>query len=1149
MRTKLFAVALCLLAASLAFGQTYGEITGTVNDSSGAAIAAAAVTITNLSTNQVRQVTTSAAGAYTVPFLVPGRYKIEAKSTGFKTAVTGERTLQVGDVLRVDLALEVGNVTESIEVAASAEMLQTSSTATGTVIEQKRIVELPLNGRNYLQLVRLAPNVSAEMPAGGQANGRQGGERANQALSIAGMRQQYNRFTLDGVENTDVNFNTFVVRPSIDALSEFKVQTGVYSAEFGRSPAQINVNTKSGTNDYHGVLFEFLRNDKIQARPWLQSGPKNPFRRNQFGFTLDGPLSIPKVLNGKDKLFFMVNYEGLRERVYSVRRATVADEAMLRGDFSAPQHFPIFDPNTIRPGVGGGQPSAMPFPNRQIPVARFNPTFLKLMEFYGRPNLPGTVVGVSGFNYVRNAPSPTDWDQFTSRVDFNESVQSQWFGRVSWGKELVTGGLTFPSQDDKIDTGVWQYMMSNVRTLSPTVVNELRVGANIFSNDKATALAKTRDVTSELAIPGLPAPIPAAWGAPAVGFDGNNLVSGWGETTEAPFIVNNQTYQVLDNLSWVKGTHSFKFGGEIVSRRFNQIGNQFPRGFFQFPARYSADPANLGRTGSGFATGLLGWTQESTRALGIANTQFRQWSEAFYVEDTWKIRPNLTLNIGLRYEFTPPFKDRHRGIFNVKLSCTGVLDGGRALDPSCPVPTLVRPGDGDFHQDLNVRLADIIPKATGDDVLGGRATVRPDKNDFAPRIGIAWQPSAKWTVRTGYGLFFAQDTINPVWDMARNLGFRESARSLDLVPTSNVSNPWAFKGVDSGTCAGWTGLCLGGLYTFSNENARRTAYVHQYLLNIQHQLTDSLLVEVGYQGNAGHKLQRMYGWNDPIFRSGPDDTRVANARRPWGGQIYGRIQTIGGHVNSNYNSGIVKVQQRFSKGLTYLLGYTWARAIDDGSGIRTNDGDNLFPANNHNFASERGLSQFHQLHRFTASALYELPIGKGKKDLGGFGNAILGGWSVGSILTLSTGTPFGGGGCGDLGGTTQGSRGDATGISPFVDNPTPQEYFKRHSSGRGAAAITCTSPDSRGFNELTYREGNVARNIYLSPGVLGWDFSMMKRFNFGERANLEFRFESFNFPNRPNWTFPDTNVTSPQYGQITNAREMRTNQFALKFAF
>ena len=1140
--------AVCLIAASL-FGQTFGEISGAVSDPSGAAIPGAEVLVTNLATNQTRQAATNAAGSYTVPFLVPGRYKIEARSQGFKAAVAPERLLQVGDVARVDFTLEVGAVTETVEVSAAAEMLQTSSVATGTVIEQQRIVDLPLNGRNYLQLVRLSPNVTAEMGAGGQANGRQGGERANQALSIAGQRQQFNRFTLDGVENTDVNFNTFVVRPSVDALQEFKVQTGVYSAEFGRSTSQINVTTKSGSNDFHGVLFEFLRNDKLQAKPWQAHGEKNAFRRNQFGFTLDGPVLIPKLFNGKNRLFFMANYEGLRERVFAVVRTTTADEAMRRGDFSGPAHLPIYDPDTITVGADG-KATAMPFAGQQIPSSRFKKQFVQLLEFYPLPNVSGAVTGVAPFNYVRNSPDPVDWDQFTTRIDFQENANSQWFGRLSWGDELVKDGQTFEAQDQRVVTKVWQVMLSNVRTLSPTVVNELRLGANIFDNDKATRFNFERDVTSELAIPGLNPPIQAAWGTPQVGFTGNNDVAGWGEATEAPFVVRNRTYQMLDNMSWVKGNHTLKFGGEVASRRFNQIGNQFPRGFFQFPSQYTADPGRLAQTGVAFATGLLGWTSESTRAQGIANVQFRQWSGAAYIEDTWRIRPTLTLNIGLRYEITPPFADRYRGVFNVKLFCNGVDETG--IDESCPVPVLVRPGSGDFHEGLLVHLADIVPKETGDDALPGRSMIITDKNDFAPRVGIAWQPGAKWTIRAGYGLFYAQDTGNPVWDLGRNLGFRESARSLDLRPTANIENPWGFKvGTGGAQCSNWDGLCLSGLYTFSNHADRRTPLIHQYLFNIQHQLTDTTLVEIGYQGNGGRNLQRMYGWNDPITRQGPDDKRTVNQRRPWGGNIYGRIQTIGGGVNSNYNALSAKVQQRFSKGLTYLVGYTWSRAIDSGSAIRTNDGDNLFPADNYIFTAERGLSQFHQKHRLTASVLYDLPVGKGKAaDLGGVGNTILGDWGLGSIFTIATGSPFNGGNCGDLDSNTQGNRGDATGISPFLDNPTPQEYFRRDPvDGRGPAAIACNVPDAQGRNQLTYRQGNIARNMYIGPGVFGWDFSAMKTFRFGERMNLEFRFESFNFPNHPNWNNPNTGVTAVNYGVITSARAMRTNQFGLKFAW
>ncbi len=1133
------------------FGQTFGEITGTVTDASGAAIPGAEVTVINEATSTSRTVRTNEAGNYTVPFLVPGTYTIQATSGGFKAATTPGLIVQVGDVQRANFQLEVGAVTESIEISAAAQMLQTASIATGTVIEQQRILDLPLNGRNYLQLVKLAPNVTAEMGAGGQANSRQGGERANQALSIAGQRQQYNRFTLDGVENTDPNFNTFVVRPSVDALQEFKVQTGVYSAEFGKATSQINVTTKAGTNDFHGTTFWFWRNKVLQARPWQRHGDKAPFNRNQFGFTLDGPVLIPKVINGKNKLFFMVNYEGLRRRQSGVNRQTVADQAMRSGDFSGPAHLPLFDPDTIRT-LPDGTPTADPFPGNQIPSARFQEPFIKLLDFYPAPTIPGATVGVDPFNYVRDSPDPLDWDQFTTRIDWQEGAKSQWFGRFSWGSEVLTDGKAFLFQDESIGTNTWQIMLSNVRTFGTSVVNELRLGVNLFDNDKLTFFNGVRDVTSELGIVGLQSPIEAAWGTPGVGFTGNNEVAGWGEATGGPFINRNRTYQLLDNVSWVTGNHTIKFGGEIASRRFNQVGNQFPRGFFQFPSRYTSDPENLSDTGSAFATGLLGWTSESTRAMGIANVQFRQWAYYAYIEDQWKVRPNLTLNLGLRYEFTPPWKDRYRGVFNVKMFCTGVNDSG--IDPTCPMPVLVRPGPGDFHDGLNVHIKDIVPKETGDDVLGGRAAVFPDKNDFAPRIGIAWQPTQRMTVRTGFGIFYSQDTGNPVFDLGRNLGFRESARSLDLLPTSNIVAPWAVKagGGDSG-CSDWDGLCLAGLYTFANDAGRRTPYIAQYLMNIQYQLTDTLMLEVGYQGNKGTKLQRMFGWNTPVERTGPDDNRLTNERRPFGGEAYGRIQTIANVVNSNYNSGIVKLHQRFSNGLTYLAGYTWSRATDTGSAIRTNAGDNLFPASSYDFRWERGLSQFHTSHRFTGSVLYEIPVGRGKAaDLGGVANTIVGDWQLGSIFTISTGTPFNGGNCGDLNSNAQGNRGDATGITPFLDNPTPQEYFRRATpeqravTGSWAAAISCNVPDATGANQLTYRQGNINRNTYISPGVFGWDFSAMKNFRMTERFVLQFRFESFNFPNVVNWGNPNTNRNSANYGVITGARGMRTNQFGLK---
>jgi len=1039
------------------------------------------------------------------------------------------------------MTLEIGAVTEVVEVEAGAQMLNTSDTAVGTVIDQQRIVELPINGRNYLNLVKLSPNVAAEQPAGGQGNSRQGGERANQSISVAGQRMQYNRYTLDGVENTDPNFNTFVVRPSVDALQEFKVQTGVYSAQYGKATSQINVTTRAGGNEFHGTVFEFLRNDKIQARTWNQPGEKDPFRRNQFGFTATGPII-------KNKLFFMGNYEGFRERVSGFAQRTNPTQAMRNGDFSGTGAVTIFDPDTIREGANG-QLTADPFPNQAIPQSRFKAPFVQLLEFVPDANVAGAVAGVDPFNFTRNTPNPLDWDQFTTRIDFNQSANLQWFGRYSFGTEELTDGGSVPIEDERINTDVDQMMLSNVWTVSPTMVNELRLGANIFDNDKLTALNGIRDVTGELGIPGLESPIEAAFGTPRVGMSGNSIVNAWGEATEGPFINRNRTYQIVDNLSWIRGNHTFKFGGEIGHVRFNQIGNQFPRGLLQFNSRATALPGNIDSTGDAFASGLLGWMDEATRSLGIANVQFRQTYTHLYAEDTWRVTPKLTMNVGLRYEFTPPFEDKFRGVANVQFFCPGVDATG--IDEDCRTPVMVRPGEGDFFEGLAVRLADNVPTATGDDVLFNHATIKRDTNDWAPRFGVAYQVDSKTTVRTGFGLYYAQDTGNPIFDLGRNFGFRQSARGLENRPTVNLDNPWATAaGGSQAQCSNFDGPCVSGLFTFSNDVLRKTPYVMQYMFNLQRQVTDSLMVEAGYAGNSGRKLQRMFGFNTPVERADPTDLSTVDQRRPFGGDIFGRIQTIGNVSDSSYNSFAFKARQRHSNGLTYLIGYTWARAIDEGSAIRTNDGDNLFPASSFDFGPERGLSQFHTAHRFTASILYDLPLSFENRAL----ETIAGGWQVGSILTLSTGTPFNGGNCGDTNSNAQGNRGDAIpGVDPFVDDPTAQEFFRRDpTDGRGPAHIACFVPveiNGEIFNELSARQGNIARNQYIGPGFQNWDFSAMKNFRFAERYNVQFRFESFNFTNRVNWNRPDTGVTSLNFGVITSARAMRTNQFALKFIF
>src|SRR5437667_1396711 len=362
MQTRLFVLACLLLVAQLGFGQTFGSISGETRDSSGAIVAGAVVTVVNSGTNATRTVATNEAGEYAFPSLLPGMYSVKVEKTGFKSVVRNQIELQVQLAARIDFELQIGQVSESVEVRADAALLVSDNATVGTVIENKRIVELPLNGRNYLQLVSLAPNVATGFSTQGQAGARQGGIRASQTISVAGQRTNFNHYTIDGVENTDPNFNTFIVMPSVDALQEFKVQTGVYPAEFGRQTTQINVLTKSGSNQYHGTMFEFLRNDKMDADPYSFTAIRNtkdPFKWNQYGFTLGGPIRLPKIFNGKDKLFFMANYEAYRKRGNTTNIYSLAPAAVQGGDLSAVANK-IYDP-TSHVQQSNGTITATPF--------------------------------------------------------------------------------------------------------------------------------------------------------------------------------------------------------------------------------------------------------------------------------------------------------------------------------------------------------------------------------------------------------------------------------------------------------------------------------------------------------------------------------------------------------------------------------------------------------------------------------------------------------------------------------------------------------------------------------------------------------------------------------------------------------------------
>ena len=1115
------------------FGQTAGEISGVVTDSSGSVIAGATVSVTNPETNFTRTGNSNASGNYTFPSLPPGLYNVRAERQGFQSEVHNAIELQVQQTARIDFRLNVGAVTETVEVTGGAPLLNTENATLGTVIEQKRIEDLPINGRSFVSLIALSPNVTTgQTSTGGIASARSGGERGGVSLSIAGLRRVYTQFSLDGVSNTDIDWNTYAFLPSIDALQEFKVQTGVYSAEFGRQAAQVNISTKSGTNSYHGTVFEFLRNNKLDARPYgftTKVPVSAPFKWNQYGFTLGGPVQIPKVFDGKNRLFFMSNYEGFKLRAEAQQTFSLPSAAMRTGNFSE-----------LLPGIVIKDPTKnnAPFTGNIIPSQRFHPTSIGLLEFLPIPNIPSA--GLVN-NHLALLNNTSDKTQFSQRIDFVESPKSSWFGRYSWQDDAVfTAGLKLNGKT--VGDQVKQVVISNTRILTPNLVNEFRAGYLGFHNQNLSQLAFQRNIVDELKMPLYLNPPPNAWGIPNVtiqGFTGGGTSGGtFGDSIQAPWIANDHTFQWIDGVSWTHGAHSLKFGAEIRRDRYNENGNQNPRGSFTFQSQ---------ATGYGFADYMLGYIQADSDIGALAAAQLRATSQAYYVSDNWKVRPNLTIEAGLRYEYTPPWTSRGDNLANVIIPQLMIAPG-----PG-PQPFMARDcaayGQNNFYYPETpvIRLDQaLLPQCNSS--FGGTTLVRDDRNDFAPRLGIAWSPTAKWTIRAGAGVFYVQDETNTYFDMARNPIGRTS--DVTDITTHNLTWDRPFNTVAGSNKCGVPVppfICITNPLGFSNETDRRTPYIYEYELNIQRQLSNSTVLEIGYLGSQGHRLQGAMLFGAAV----PSATGTILSRNPY--PAFSTIQQTTGNVHSNYESGSLKLTRRLSHGLSFLAGYTFSKSLDSQSAIGSENGvAPRQPQNGWCRRCEYGLSDFDTRHRFVASVLYELPVGKGKQFLNrGIASTLLGGWQLNSIITKSSGFPVT-----ILDGVNQTNSNTnidrpnvVPGVSPKLDNPTTAQWFN----------IAAYKLQPFG----TY--GDAQRNSVIGPGIFSWDFSTLKNFNFSERAFLQFRFECFNCANHPNFADPGERLSynkldangfaipgTGTFGAITATRtgiDMRQLQFSLKLVF
>lgn len=898
---------LYLLFSAVAQSQTVrGSISGIAVDASGKAVASARVSITEIDNGKRRGALTDSQGQFLVPSLLPGSYQLEVERDGFRKH-SQMVTLAVNQELHIEVPLLPGQRSDQVSVSAVAPLTRTESAAIGGVIDTRSILGLPLDGRNFYELGLLLPGV---VPA---APGSAGSVRGDFAINVNGAREDSNNFLLDGVYNGDPKLNGFAVNPPVDAIREFEVATSTYDASFGRNGGgQVNVVTKSGTNQIHGTAYEFFRNAALDARNYFDAPGVNPkYQRNQYG----GSLGAPVVRN---RTFFFGDYQGRRNREGITRITNVPTVAERNGDFSASLN-PPFNPQS------GG-----PFPGGQIPSFFQSPTGAAIAKLFPLPNR-----NVPGQNFISSPTLRDREEQFDLRLDHLASAKSEISGRYSFAdRDLYepfsgVGYSMLPGYGVNIPRRAQNAMLSETHVFTPALLNEVRVAFDRVALH-VTQENVTRNLNAQVGLPvvsqntrdtGLS--FITLTGYSPIGDEGNNPQRG----------VTN-SYELLDHVTWTKGRHLLRFGFDFRALQQNAYRDVQSRGFLSFSGLLVGNP---------LAELLLG-APTTTGVARLDNPQhLRTKSYNGFIQDTWRLRPDLTLTLGLRYEYNTPPVDAH--------------DRANLFDPASGTLT---------------------PVGTRGLPAGG---FEGDHNNFGPRVGFAWSPGGKGhtVVRGGYGVYYDQSSLAP------SEGLYFSPPYFDLRVFFPIQNLYNLTLQDPFPNNFPFGLPLSA--TAIQRNLR-TPYMQHWNFTLQRQVGSSRMVEVGYVGSKGTHL---YGARDI---NQPQPSNAAQYRRPL--PQFEDINLLDSRGNSNYQSLQTRFEQRFRAGLTALVSYTWAKSIDEGSSFFSSSGDPNFPQNSYNLAAERGRSNFDVRHRASISYAYDLPI-KGR---------LLGGWQTFGILSFQTGRPF-----------------------------------------------------------------------------------------------------------------------------------------------
>jgi hypothetical protein len=1106
----------CTIAAQ----QITGSIRGTVTDPAGATVAGASVTAIQIETGLTRTASADRVGEYVLLELPVGHYRLEARAKGFQSYIQQGIIVDVNETATIPVRLAVGTETQKVEVQADAQLIQTTVTSLGKTVSERDVLELPLNGRNFSELGLLQPGVAPLTPGLRQAGGSL---RDGQAYAVNGQRPESNNFLIDGANNFNGVDGGFVLKPPIDAITEFKILTHNANAEFGDAlGSTTNIITRSGTNGFHGSLWEFLRNDAFDATNYFASSTE-PLKQNQFGGRFGGPII-------KDKTFFFGYYEGFRNHQGETVQSTVPSVAERNGDFSKICQTGFDQNGFCKDTDSNGQPINTlfnvflnkPYPFNQMPLTPpdTSPLSLGLLSLFPMPN--------TGDNLYSSTQIVTQSsDQFGLRLDHQLTSADTLNFRYAYanGTEfnpIPTSGASVPGFPVGQEQRAQNFVATETHSFSPTMIGVARFS---FLRNKFLYGERTNHTTPESLGFQYQSSLDLAVGPPFIQVNGYTTV---GDPITGPRNTYENAYDYNGSLSWVRGRHELKFGGGFEHIHVNMLQGIATNGFFVF--------APFPNVPNAFASFMFGQPVFFLQGRGDFARGINGHSFDAYAQDTYKINSRLTLNYGLRYEMPSPYTEiRNRQTLFIPGRQSTVM-------PTAPTG-LLYPGDSG--------------------VPGG--LIPTFRKGFAPRVGIAYDPTGtgNWLVTSSYGIFYEPYYTGQGGPLQSPISAPPYLQTAQISsPPPNFADPFNGNPPAPGTFATpLTNLTLAPNLPLP--------YSQDWDVNVQHSFGPDLLLEVGYVGTKGTKLPRFIEGNPAIYVPGIDpatgqaisNTNNADQRRLYSGCtladdpktcIFSSTGLIAGIANSSYNALEASLHKRFSHGMAFLVSYTFSKTIDDASSFNMTGsasmpvaGENDLAQDPFNLAAERGRSLFDSRQRVVLSYQWAIPLWQRPH---GWYQHILGAWQLNGIATVMTGTPFTVFDSTDV--SEQGGAPEISGFSAnrpnLVPGQNPNAGPKTPSAWLNLAAFQQITP-----NPLSpvQQFGTAGRNIAQGPGYADWDFSAFKNFLITEGKEFQFRAEFFNFLNHTNFRLPDSDISSPTFNQILAAQPPRLIQLALKFQF